>query len=503
MKKFLRIYSKLVLLSIFFIAAAVLIIHFVATTYGFYFTGDTITFFVPAYPGHKGDLLAVFAWFYPSFPPLISFVFNFLRFLPFSFITQHHIYLIVSTLLSVLITYLIVKKITSIKKWHLVLVSLFLFTGSQSLLFLAALSEPLFIFFWLAAIYTTERFLSTKKERYLLLFIIFAGLIPITRYIGIFVVASLEIVIILFTYFTKKEKKYSIPLVLTSLILAWVPILITMIRNHLIAQSFFGHFDRQFQPMFTVLSGMLGDFSHTLISGRDLILILLIGPIIGTQIKWNKSIKNFIILSSLSITIYYLNLIVILTNYRNEQAIPFRYFAAAYPILMLLTLSLGSLFIRRFPKFQKFVILSLIIAVLVFASELTTSINRFISEVKSNQSVITGGNNIHAGAEHSADIRRFCRGKTKNKFLLLQESSRNWIAQSLNFYCQPIEMVSMKESSFKFPKGSLIYSPYKITNLHIEAVETYKGVKEVILYRTKNQTVLDINEITKKLQFLD
>lgn len=503
MKRLFPIYSKLAILLILSLALAILAVYFASIVYGFYFTGDTITFFVPAYPGHKGDLLAVFAWFYPSFPPFISFVFNLFRLLPISFISQHHLYLIVSTMLSLLVTTLIAKKITSIKKWQLILVSLLLFTGSQSLLFLAALSEPLFIFFWLGAIFATERFISTKKERYLLFFILFAALMPITRYIGIFVVASIELVIIVFTFLNRRERKYSIPFVFTSLILAWVPILMTMVRNHLLAQSFFGHFDKQFQPMLIVLSGLLGDFSGSLISGRDLILIFLIGPIIGTQIKWNKSIKNFTILSSLSVLFYYINLIIILTNYRNEQALPFRYFAVAYPILLLLTIGLGSYFVQRFPKLHKVTLISLIIVVIVLGNELMNSVNRFTSEIKSPQSIVTGGMNIHAGAEHSADIRRFCRGKTKNKYLLLQESSRNWVAQSLSFYCQPIENISMKQPAVELPKDSLVYSPYKLTDPKMEIADTYQGTKQVILYKTKDLMVLDISEIVKKLHFLD
>lgn len=503
MRRLVKIYYQLANLSILLLALVIIVIHFVTLSYGFYFTGDTITFFVPAFPGHKGDLLAILGWFYPSFPPFVSFVFNFFRFLPISFISQHHLYVFTFTALSTIMAYIIAGKMTPARKWQIILVSLLLFTGSQSLLFLTALSEPLFIFLWLGAIFSIERFMSVKKERYLLLFILFASLMPITRYIGFFVVLSMEIVVIFFAFFVRKEKKFSLSLLLTSLILVWVPILMTMIRNHLLAQSFFGHFDRQFQPMLEVLGGLLGDFSNHLISYRDLILILILSPIIGVQIKWSKPLKNIFILSSISSLLYYLNLIIILTNYRNEQALPFRYFAVGYPILILTTVCLGSFLRYKFPKVQKLSTAGLIIAILIFGRELTFSLNRFFSETKSPQSVITGGANIHAGAEHSSDIRRFCRGKTPNKFLLIQESSRNWVAQSLNFYCLPIEVIPTKQESFKLPKGSLIYSPYKITNSKIVIIEVYKGVKQVILYESTDEVLLDIAVITKNLQMLD
>lgn len=504
MKNLLQKYSDIVVFIIFSLALLILAIHFISLIYGFYFTGDTITFFVPAYPGHKGDLLAVFAWYYASFPPLVSFILNFFRFLPISFISQHHLYAIIFTTLSTISAYILTRQMTQDRKWQTVLVSVSLFTGAQSLLFLTALSEPIFILLWLLTIFFVERFMSTKKERFLLLFIASASLMPITRYLGLFVLISFAIILLLFTYFTFRQKKYSVPLIITSLALSFVPIFIVVIRNHIITQSFFGHFDKAFLPFQVLLIDTIKNAPASLLSdSRDLILFLIAGPIIGTRIKWNRPIKYLIILSGLPVLVYYFNLLLSMMLYRNEQALPLRYFALAFPILFLLTVCFGSFIKYRFPKFTIAYFLGLSLVVIILARELNYSFIRLTSEIKSPQSVITDGSNIHAGAENSADIRRFCRGKTKNKYLFLQESSRNWVAQSLNFYCQPIETISTKQSSIKLPKNSLIYSPYKITDPKIEPIEKYKGVKEVMLYKTTDETNLDIEIVTKKLQLLD
>lgn len=502
MSDILKIYSKVIIYLVFLLALAILVIHSIALVYGFYFTGDTITFFVPAYPGRKGDLLAVFAWFYASFPPFVSFVFNFFRFLPVSFITQHHLYLILSNILSTIAAYLIAKQITTIKKWQIIMLSS-LFIGSQAVLFLTALSEPLFIFMWLSAMLTVERFISTKKERYLLLFTLIAALMPITRYIGIVVVANLEFIVLIFTYLTWKQKKYSPSLVLAVLTLTWVPITMTVIRNQLIAHSFFGHFDNQFLPMLTMMKAFLTNFSIYIISYRDIILVLT-GLLIGAQIKWNKHLKNFTIMCGTSSIVYYLDLIIILSKYRNESALPFRYYAVGYPILILLSIGLGSLLVDKFPRLTKITTISLIVAAIALGNELSISANRLNAEIKSPQSVIRGENSgSSAGAEHSADIRRFCRGKTPNKYLLIQESSRNWVAQSLNFYCQPINIIPMKEASFQLSKGSLVYTPYKLNIPQLEVVDIYQGTKEVFLYKANDKITLDTLGISKKLHPLD
>lgn len=501
MRGFLNIFFKLTSLIIFILSLLILLLHFAALSYGFYFTGDTITYFVPAFPGEKGNLLAVFAWHMENYPPFVSFVLNLLRFLPVSIITQHQIYVILSTLLCVIAAFLIVRIITPIKKLQLVLISLLFFTGSQILMFKLALAEPLFIFFWILTIFAVERFISTRKESFLLLFMFTAGLIPIVKLQGISVLISTELIIAIFTILTYRQKKYSVILVLTCLLIAWLPIFTSSVMNYVLHQSFFGYFDPQ-----TDLNGRKLSYQLMFILSevsKNSALLLLSGLIIGTQIKWSKHLKYFAILAGSTAFVYYLFVAIGMTKISANEALHLRYLLPAYPELILVSVYLGSVIAYKYPKILDKISFGLIFVVLFLGYNLLLSVKQLNLEIKSPQSFLAGWAE-GTGAEHSADIRRFCRGKTENKYLLLKDSSRNWVAQSLGYYCIPIEKIQMEnKETFDFPKDSLIFTPYKLNSPKFRVLDLYKGAKQVFLYKTEEPATLDMKQVLKELKFLD
>lgn len=489
MQKFICLYFKGAVFLIFLISLLILVLYFISLISGFYFTGDLITFFEPAFPGKRGDLLSVFVWHMNNYPPLLSYILNLLRFVPVSFISQHCFYLLISALLGVFVTYLISQRFTKVKKWQVILVALLLFSGPQRLLFLLALPESLFFVLWLTLIFAVEKFIATQKERYLLLFMISSSLIPITKWQGIPILLSLEVVIILFALLTWRKGRYSLSLIFVSLLASWIPLFATLIGNFLLHQSFFGYFEAQTVSKRSLISTQL----EYLISGvfQDLILLFLAAAVLGTWIKWNKQIKNFTLLASYSTAVYYFAVVSGLARIPANNSVPHRYFLPAYPLLILVAVGFGSFLSFRFARFHKTAITAILFVVSILGYNLWFSITRLQQEIKSPQSMLLG-------AEYSADIRKFCLGKTPKKYLLLQESSRNWVAESLGFYCQPITIIPTGSKTFQLPKDAYLFTPYNIIERNLILITDYKGDKNVRLYKVLDNTVLDIQKEFQK-----
>ncbi|MFH0936750.1 MAG: hypothetical protein V1808_00445 [Candidatus Daviesbacteria bacterium] len=496
--KFWLLYPKIVIAVIFILGLFIIVFNFYSLIKGFYFTGDTISYFDPAYPGRKGDLLSVMIWCFAVWPPTIPFIFNILRFLPISFISQHHIYIFGVTLSAFIISYLIVRNIVSEKKWQIPILAIMLFTGFHGLLFMTAMSEPLFILAWLATIYSLERFLTTQKERFLLIYIITGSLIPMSRYSGMPVLLCFELILIVFVFLTWKSRKYSPALVLTSLILVWVPLSIYLMKNYLVTQTFFGTFDR-------VLNPLMKNFNYALMSFLPKIFMELwalgiASLIIGMQIKWNKILRNIIILAGFSSSAYCLGFALSLTKNRYTEYFPSRYTSVTHPEVLLALICLGSLSAlllkSQISRLFKILMLSLIFVVIVLSSEIFTSLDRFIREGRSPQSVLYG-------AENSIDVRNFCLGKAENKYIFLQESSRNWVAQAFRYYCQPLVPVPLNVSQFNLPKGSILLTPYRMFDPKMKLSAVYKGDKEIKLYDAEDDVVLDIAGELKRRDPLD
>lgn len=488
------ILSKTIIITTFLISCLLIFLHFYFISFGFYFTGDTLSYFEPAFPGRKGDLLSVFLWSYSSWPPGVPIIFHLLRFLPISFISQHQVYVFLISLFSLIITYLIARKITDQKLVQIILIALVLFTGVQSFLLKTALSEPLLIFFCLATTLCLERFVSTQKERFLMLVILFGSFIPLSKYTGAWILLGFNLALIGFVYLFWQQKKISPSLVLISVILSWVPILIYLLRNYLLSPNIFGGIDTSIDPALRRLDGALLSFLPTVLN--DMKLLFLGGLILGINIKWGKPLENYLILSFFSTAVFYTGFAYALTRYRGSSAFHSRYIAVAYPELILLAICLGSYLASKFLRFKKFNANSLIILVLILANQLFLSIKNLNQEVKSSQSIIEG-------AEHSADIRSLCLGKTPNKYLFLQESSRNWTGQSLGFYCQPISFIPFNTDSYKIPAKSYLFTPYRLNNEGLDVFKIYKGDKEINVYMTSNPIVINIREELQRQISLD
>lgn len=484
--------SNIFLFSIGLFALILISLHFYSLTQGFYFTGDTISSLETALHNPPGSIFQVFKWHYAVWPPGLAFIFNFLSALPFSIISQNQIYVFLISVLNVLIVYLITKNITESVVLRIAIISLSLFSGIQSLLFLSAIAEPMFIFFWLSTIYLIERFLEVKQERYIFLLIGAMSMVTLSRYAGIWVNLTLMFILLLFVFFDRK-RKYSAKFIIVSMILAWMPIIIYLVKNALTDVSIFGHYDLQFKDR--TVSMISTDLFKKLI--EDLKIPLTAGLLIGTLTAWSRQIRNILILSLTSSLVYLVGLVASQTKYRVYEHFPSRLSSVAYPEALLATVAIGSFLFWKYPKIKTISTIILIPIILFFGYQSSISFQRLNMELKTNHMWIPE-------IENSQDIRRLCRGKTKNKYLFIQESSRNWVGQSLKFYCLPIDKIPLDRPLMKIPQNALIDTPYKLTIPNLKTEEVYGNEYRIYVYQTETPIEFNIQEeLSKRVSKLE
>lgn len=477
-----KLYFVLFILSLILISVNVFIF-----LKGFYFSGDTVTYLESAMAARRGDLLTTFRWSYNVWTPGLPFIFNFLRFLPISFVSQHQLFVFTTLILNILISFLIAKKITQSKILQSISIGLILFGGVHAFLYQVATSESLFIFSWLLIIYALLNFMITQKERYILLFIIAGWLLTFTRYAGIWVLIGFIPAVLLYTILVKR-RNYSIGLIITTLILVWVPITLYLIRNWILSNTFIGVWDKQFVGV-TYLS-IITNLAGKMIS--DLSLPFIGSLLLGMRVAWNNKTKYLLYLSGFSVVIYFVTLAWTQTNIRMYDGFGSRYLGVSYPAMFMIGIALGSYFIKRFAKLKNFYLITPVILILILGNQIIISSKNIWQQVKSKQSVIVG-------VEYSQNIRDFCRGKTRNKYIFIQGSSRNWVGQSLYRYCQPINYISSDLDEVLLPKGALLYTPYEFTVSDLDKTDYYNGEKKVNLYKASRELKLSIKEKIKEL----
>ncbi len=471
----------------------VITLQFYSLIQGFYLTGDTISALDISHNFAPGSIFQVFKWNYAVWPPGLAFIFNLLSILPISIISQNHVYIFGIAILNVFIVYLIARNITQSIILRSAIIALSLFSGIQSLLFLSAIAEPMFVFFWLTTIYLMERFMTVKQERYIFLLIGAMGMMTLSRYSGIWVNLTLILILLLFVLFDRK-RNYSAKFIIVSMILAWMPIVIYLTKNVLTDVSLFGHYDLQFKDRTVSLISI--DLLKKLT--EDLKIPLVVGLILGSLTVWSKQIRNILILSLASSSAYLIGLVVSQTKYRVYEHFPSRLSSVAYPEALLTSVAIGSLIFWKYPKIKIHSIIILIPIIIFFCYQSFISFQRLNTELKTYHMWIPE-------IENSQDLRRLCRGKIGNKYLFIQDSSRKWIGQSLRFYCQPIDKIPLDKPSVKIPQNAFIYTPYKLEIPKVKEIEIYGeeyriygNDYRIYVYQTEVPINLNIQEELKK-----
>lgn len=486
MHYFLKYHLKVVYIFLFSLATILIFLHFYSLTRGFYLTGDTISSLEIALHDRPGSIFQIFKWHYAVWPPGLAYVFNFLSALPFSIISQNQIYVFLISVLNVFIVYLIARNITQSVVIRVAIIALSLFSGIHSLLFLSAIAEPLFVFFWLATIYLLVRFIEIKQEYYIFLLIGSMSMLPLSRYSGIWLNLSFMFILLLFIFFDR-ARKYSVKFIIVSLVLTCVPIVIYLIRNLLTDVSPFGKYDLQFKSV--TIDVISTELLKKLVS--DLKIPLTGGLVIGTLITWSKKMQNILILCCVSSLAYLTGLVMSQIKYRVYEHFPSRLSAVSYPALLLTAVAIGSFLAWKFPKIKRAYNFVLVLIIIFFGYQIFISAQRLDTESKTKYMWIPE-------IENSKDIRRVCRGNIKNKYLFIQDSSRNWVGQSLRFYCLPIEKIPLNMPSVKLPQDALIYTPYKLTIPKLKEEEVYGNEYRIYVYRTEVSIDFNIQQELKR-----
>lgn len=482
---------NIILHQIIFIAAILLpILYLISLMRGFYFTGDTVSFLQFASAAGKYKFWDVFLIHLNPWPPLTAIFYNLLQFLPGGYITEQKFYLILFFLITLFSCYFLVKEYFNTISDRIIATSLITFSSLQVLLFLVSLADGQFMAGWILALLFLNYFIQTKKERYVALFLIPASLIPLTRYAGLTVTITLSTLLVISSMINLKTKKYSIFFIILAAIFTLIPISFYLFRNFIATNLIFGYYDPQYEGVSWL--NILLDRIKLIIS--DIWIPFLIITLFGTRITWKKNYLSRIILFMIPILIYLSVVIIQQYRFRVTEFIPSRYTSPFYPILFLICLLFGSWLSSKFPLIKKIPKTAILIFTLFFFMSLYNSSISYLTLDISPSSYRM------PGAEYSYDVQKFCNIiPDKKRYLFLQYDSRNWVAQGIYYFCQPIDRINMTEEKISLPKDSLIISPYEITLSGTKKIKTHYGQKNINLYLIESETELNIKEEIAKL----
>lgn len=483
--------EKVLLLVLFGLSLFLICIHLFSNILGFYYTGDTISAFETSIVGRAGNLLTVFVFYYPVWPPGMGFIYSILRVLPVDYLLQHHIYVLSIFSATSAILYLISLQLSDSRILRVIIFALALFGGVQGFIFHTALSDSLFVFFWLSCLLFAHKFFVDQKERYLLLFGISAIGLTLSRYSGISVLISLLSMILFFAIKNYRAKKFSPALVILVFINVWIPIGIYLLRNRIIDNRLFGLHDKQFPHItfFDTASNL------SILIFQDISVLIPVCLFIGVKLQWGKNLKYISLLSGISALFYLGFLYLGFFNYRIQDGFRSRLAGISYPELAICAFGLGAFISYKFPRFRKLAIVGLVLGVLYLGNQSFIEIHKLFKESVASKSEVLG-------TEYSQDIKNLCK-EGLNKYLLIQPSSRNWTAQSLRFYCEPIDVLDIKDLPKLFTEESYIYSAYKLSNPVLSLVNMHDGVKKVFIYKVDPNTIVSVTQDLEVLTPLD
>lgn len=481
---------KLIYQIVFSLALLLPFLYLFALTKGFYFSGDTIYFLQFSTAAEKFKFWNVFLIHLSPWPPLAAIFYNLIQILPGGFITEQKAYLMLFLLLNFLACYLLVKKYGNNLSNRIIITSLILFSSTQVLLLRISLADIQFMAWWILAVYFLDKFIQTREEKYVGLYLIPASLIPLTRYAGIPVTLILSTLLIVFSIINYKTKKYSFGFIILAAIFTLIPISLYLFRNFLLTHSLFGYYDPQFEGVnqFNII------LERAKLMINDILLPFIILILLGTKVRWQGKYFSQIFLYSFPILIYLSVIVIQQFKYRVTEFVPSRYTSPFYPLLLVVGLLIGSWLSAKFLLLKKIPNLSILIIILLFFSTIYySSIRHIISEFRSSSYQIPN-------AEYSYYIQSFCNfSQDKQRYLFLQYDSRNWVAQSLYYFCKPITWVRMSDEKITLPKDSLIFSPYRLDKASLKKVKTHHGQNDINLYLVESITELNIKEELAKL----
>lgn len=456
--------------------------QFFIASFGFYFAGDTVSHLEMANWAKPGGIVTLTRLHSSTWPPLMTSVLNLLRAFPGGYFFQAKVFVIIFFSLNLIYFYLLTNEIVKDKLKSLLISTVALFGGVQVYLLRSESSEQLFILLWTMGTYYLFKFYNTNRLLYFIVSAISFSFLSLSRYVGIWVLLAFGAFSLLIFLKSKLTRKFKFSLLIV-LILSFLPITAWLLNNYAESGWFFPRLDQRHLPMIEV------SFVYLKQIFMDVSPVLILAFVAGQL--WNFKIQKktfgiiFILVAS-----YYLGLFYNLSRTAAFENFPSRYTAVAYPMLSLSIFLLGNI-APKFPVINKKVILSifgLLFLLFVFSQK------EFLFSPP-GQKII--------GGEYSSSIQELCSlSEGKNAYLFIQLYSRNWVSQSLKYYC-PMVVIEEDLQQFSLPKDGILYSPYVINDPSLEKVFQYEGEKRIYIYRIQKNFNLSLPQIRSNLDKLD
>lgn len=465
------------LLSIAWLVAAVsagilIIMNLLFASKGFYFTGDTIFYTNYSFSSNPGDIVPVFIKHSELWPPLTSIVFNLFHIFPVSIMAQHKIYVLLVSLATIAVTFLIAKKFTLNKGEVIIITSLSLFSSLQALLLRSAIAEPLFVFLWLASVYWLFKLLQSKKPFLLFLLILSLGLIPLARYAGVGTLLGFYILGVLY-FLRHKSEKYAFYILFSIILLSSIPLGLYLLKN--LATS--GVIARSGDMRATILDPFFSFMSVNGAFQKDVIIPFLLALIVGFKLNWDKN--KLLILGISAATFFGYQIMLTLSNMRYNviENFPSRFISPTYPIFLLGTVAGGAYLAHAFSIFKRIFLIAPFVLTFFFGYQIYLTGNKMIYEVKSQYNYIEE-------PKYSGTIKKLCNLYPDKQRYVYTPSNYKWVALSLDYYCLPATIVPTDRDYFELEKGKILYSSYSFDYPTLKDVTPDESPKSKPLYKT-------------------
>lgn len=462
--------------KVFTVSALALVLTLIAITFiGVYFLGDTVTYMLF---GSLGSPLTTFIQHDGLWPPLFALLYNVTSHVPISPFLLATLWVSATLSAFILLAALFVHLIGIHKTKSFVLATL-LITGPLTLLMQSFTSEPLTLVLWITTLYTTVQFWKTSQEKWLILWLIVAALLPMSRWLGALVTLwfsgwiFLKLVLDL-----KKTQKltYSPWLVLLVLATVWVPIGLYLFRTKVLIGSFFPLRDAQLRNA----SEIAVTYVQEIIFGAGLASAAAFLFGLGNKIKIVKSRLTLIALTLGSAVIYLAGLLFSESHYFIVPHVPYRFIGLSFPFIILTSLMLGIL-CQRFAsskiKLWARVLGSLLGSIIIVGS-IVTSISQLTVEATSTEP-------LHDYIGWTGDIAKYCRPNTT---LIYHIHTRNWGAHSLDYLCKTATVIT-SATNFSVEQGTTVVSPYLIKNLELTDTFTLNDYVTYIYIATESASI--------------
>lgn len=483
---------NIILSLLLFLSTMIFLLNFIFNLKGFYFSGDTISYLEYSNFGKPGGIRTVFLQHGEYWPPLTAIIFNLFHLLPYSIIVQQKITAMSFLIFAYISSYLLVKNFVDGTVKRIILSSFILFSGNQSLLLNSTMSDPLFMTLWIFSAVTFLSLLKIQKIQYFILFVISISLVALTRYIGIAVVFGFVPASLLAIYL-QKDKRYYFYFIPGAILCALIPVSFYIFHTFTKIGYPFGKFDHQFSSvdLLSIIPGRLTQVS------QDLWLPSFAALILGVIIPWNKKFKPVIFYLGSFVLIYFVALFISESKYAIIEYLRSRFFSPAYPFILSCLILFGSFLGTRIDQTKIFKNISLIMIPVILSILYYQRSYILINNLKNYQL-------SPAGVAYSGKIQQVCNQKPNQKrFSLIQLYSRNWIGQSLYYYCQPITKLYPGSAPVSLEEKDLIFTPYKINNPRIILLQRIDYLKTIYIYEALGSSKLDTIKDIPLLEKLD